>query len=109
MPISHDSAKCIDRTADQIAAQEQQLEEAQERMSDDLFEAYFAENGEVVTEVDFILADPVFFKAMREAYTSDGIATRSAFRKHVAMACDEMAGSFATIEAIEAAYRVYGV
>lgn len=90
-----------DRAADEAAELEDLIEAMQAQLSDDLFEAYFDENDDVVTEIDFVLAEPSFFKALRENFTADGVALRSAFRKQVALACDATAKGFDTVQEIE--------
>jgi hypothetical protein len=94
------------REQDQLAAQDQQLEEATEKLADDLFNAYFDDNEDVITEIDFILADRDFFKAMRDNFTQDGCALRTAFRRQVALACESMA-SGRDMDSIERMYREY--
>lgn len=94
-----------DRDADEAAELEDLIEAMQSQLSDDLFEAYFDENDDVVTEIDFVLSEPSFFKALRENFTADGVALRSAFRKQVALACDAVAKGQTTIESIKRYYR----
>lgn len=90
-----------DRAADEAAEMESRIEAMQAQLSDDLFEAYFDENDDVVTEIDFVLCEPSFFKALRDNFTADGVALRSAFRKQVALACDAVAKNFDTVQRIE--------
>lgn len=100
------------REQDQLAAQDQQLEEATEKLADDLFEAYFDDNQDVVDEVfDSIVNTDDWITPMldglRQNFTSDGYALRSCYRQYIAKACESIAERCDDMDKIESYYRAF--
>lgn len=102
------------REEDNLAAQEQQLEEAVEKLADDLFEAYFDDNSAVVDEVfdSIVNTDDIvtpLLDDLRANFTQDGYAMRTVYRKRIAQACEAIAGRCQDMEKVERYYREFGL
>lgn len=93
-----------DRTLDEqppsLDAQHMQLE-------NDLFDGYMLKNGYVIDWVDEQIADKPedLLRALRENFTFDGQAMRTAYMKYIAKVCQKLAESMGSLEEIEKLYK----
>lgn len=94
--LEHDTA------ADHAASAEARLEAARGQLSDDLFDGYMTNNYSVIDEVDQMLSSvdtlDNLLKKLRDSFTMDGKALRTAYMKVVAACCDEIANRYTDID-----------
>ena len=81
------------------------LEEAQQELADDLFDAYMSNNYSVIDEVDDSLTDTDtmddLIKQLRDNWTTDCMALRTAYMKVIGGTCEGIAGRCETLDEIE--------
>jgi len=107
--LTHDTWKTIDRDADVAADSEARLTAQREQLADDLFDAYMSDNYTVIDEVDSRIqvdTDTVdnLLKKLRDNFTSNGMAMRSAYMKIVADVCETIANGY---DNVDQAFRDY--
>lgn len=98
------------REQDELDQQDAAIEEAQEELSHNLFNAYFDDNQDVVNEVEDSLlhTDDIIdamLDALRSNFTENGAALRTAYMKHVSDACTAIAQRFEDMGRIDDAYN----
>lgn len=99
-----------DRRADEVAEYDLKLEEEHKALSDDLYEAYFDGNAQVVEAVENQLTQQEdFYKRLRDNHTGNGVALMNAYSKSIAIACDVIAACCDSLAEVERVRREWDV
>lgn len=98
-----------DRTADEAADADQELENSRTAFAEALFEGYFNNNGAVIDWLDEELSDDpeMLLKVLRDNFTRDGQALHTVYMKHIAQLADRLAKAETTVKGIEVVCREY--
>tara|TARA_Y100001973_G_scaffold106528_2_gene185054 strand:- start:21886 stop:22212 length:327 start_codon:yes stop_codon:yes gene_type:complete len=99
-----------DCVSDEVAEYDLKLEEEHKALSDDLYEAYFDDNDQVVEAVeDQLTQQEDFYKRLRENHTGNGVALKNAHSKAIAIACDVIAACCDSLAEVERVRREWDV